>query len=585
MSMLGRGRGKRLGGPPPRIAFLVDWLEDPYQSALLAGAAAEAARRGATLVAVAGGILGGTTRNGVARNYLFNLVQPSHFEGAILLSGTLGNQLGPAAIEAMMQKFAGIPVVSIGVPIAGRAAVLVDNKIGMRRAIEHLVMEHGYRRIVFIRGPEVNAEAEARYLAYREVLAEHGIPLDENLVLSGDFQREGGIVAIQTLLDRRGVSVASIDAVAAAADMMVMGAIEELERRGVRVPGDIAAVGFDDLEEVRYLSPPLTSVRQPLADQGVEAVRLILAQIAGSELGATRVLETHFIRRRSCGCLPRETMSSKERGVPRNRLSLGAELVRGRDAALLELTRAARGSFVGAERGWEGRLWNALGEEFKDEEKNPTDPFRTAFERLLTQVQEAGGDVTLGHDLISALRGQLWLAAGDDAGKIGRVEDLLHDARIVISTIVERSQARSRMKAQAWARLLGDVSVHLSGAASRKELRERIALQMPRLGIEFCLVLGSLDNAASRVKLELAWSSDNPVLESEIGSVYAARELLPASFDREQQRNVVVLPLARDDGSEAYGYVIAAYAAIDGYAFEIIRELLTAGSLATRFSD
>lgn len=575
-----------MGGPPPRIAFLVDWLEDPYQSALLAGAAAEAARRGATLVALPGGIIGGPTRNGVVRNYIYDLVRASNFEGAIVLSGTLGNQLGPGAVAEVIAAFGDVPVVSIGVPIAGHSSVLVDNKSGMRRAIEHLARDHGYRRIAFIRGPEVNAEAEARYQAYLEVLDESGIEFDPTLVLAGDFQREGGARAVATLLDERGVAVAAIDAIAAATDLMIMGAMDELERRGIHVPTDIGVVGFDDLEEVRYLSPPLTSVRQPLAEQGIEAVRLLLGQLTGGGAVASRVLETHFIRRRSCGCRPREAVSVVGRRAPQARLSLSAEVVRARPLALAEMTRAARGSFVGAERGWEDRLWSALSDEFETEERQPGEPFRSALEGLLVQVIEAGGDITLGHDLVSALRSQLWAAAGDDPARLGRVEDLLHDARILISTLVERSQVRKRLEAQAWARLLGDVSVRLSGAQNRRELRRRIAEQMPRLGIGFCLVLGSVGAASSRVKLEIAWAENAPVLEAELGTLYPALDLLPpGSFDPDEPRTFVVMPLTRDAGNEAYGYLALHYAAIDGYAFEILRELLTAGSLATRFAD
>jgi len=574
-----------LGGPPPRIAFLVDWLEDPYQSALLAGAAEEAARRGVVLVAVPGGILGGTTRNGVHRNYVYRLIGSPQFDGAIVLSGTLGNQLGAGAITKLIEGFGDIPVVSIAVPLPGHSAVLVDNRVGMRGAVEHLVVDHRYRRIAFIRGPEVNAEAEARYRAYVEVLEEHGVPLDETLVLSGDFQREGGSRAVRTLLDERQVPAKSLDAIVGATDLMVMGAIEELERRGLRVPTDLGAVGFDDLEEVRYLSPPLTSVRQPLAEQGIEAVRLVLAQIAGGERGATRVLETAFIRRRSCGCQPRETVSDKDRDDTRARLSLGAELVRARTIGLAELTRAARGSFVGADRGWEDKLWNALGDEFKSDERSAAEPFRLAFERLLNQLLDAGGDVTLGHDLISVLRRQLWVAAGSDAAKIGRVEDVLHDARISISTLVERAQARARLSAQAWARLLGDVSVHLSGTASRSELRARIGEQMPRLGIDFCLVLGSVDETATKVKLEIGWANDNPTLDGEVGCVYRAQDLLPPAFDPDDPRTFVVLPLTRDAAPKGDGYIALGYAPVEGYAFEILRELLTAGRLASRFVD
>lgn len=572
--MIGRSRGKRLGGPPPRIAFLVDWLEDPYQSTLLAGAAAEAARRGVTLVALAGGILGGTTKNGLARNYLYDLVRAPHFDGAIVLAGTLGNQWGASGITELIDGFGGIPVVSIAVPLPGHSSVLVDNRVGMRRAIEHLVVEHGYRRIAFIRGPEVNAEAETRFRAYVEVLEEHGIIRDDALVLSGDFQREGGARAVRVLLDERNVPVESIDAIAAATDLMVMGAVDELERRGLRVPRDLGVVGFDDLEEVRYLSPPLTSVRQPLAEQGVEALRLLLGQLNGAERAANRTLETQFIRRRSCGCLPQEKVAMKERSPTRVRLSFGAELMRDRDVTLAEMTRAARGSFVGAERGWEQRLWSALMDEFgREEEAAVGEPFRSALERLLVQVLEAGGDVALGHDLVSAVRKQLWSAAGDEVEGVRRVEDQMHDARILISSLVERSQARARLAAQGWARLLGQVSVQLAGAEDQQDLGRRVASELPRLGLGFCVVLSKVEQPPEHVKVELAWAADKPSVAMEFGHVFPIAELLPkSSFDPDAARTVVVLPLTRPDAPP--GYLVVAHGNVDGYAFEMLRELL-----------
>jgi sigma-B regulation protein RsbU (phosphoserine phosphatase) len=580
MGKLSGSRSKRLGGPPPRIAFLVDWLEDPYQSTLLAGAAAEASRRGVTLLVLPGGILGGKTKNGLGRNYLFDLVRRPHFDGAIVLSGTLGNQHGVAAVSDLVASFDGVPVVSIAVPLLGHSAVVVDNKSGMRRAIEHLVVDHGYRRIAFIRGPEVNAEAEARFQAYVEVLGEHGIALDGDLVLSGDFQREGGSQAMRTLFDERHVPAASLHAIAGATDLMVMGAIEELERRGLRVPNDLAAIGFDDLEESRYLSPPLTSVRQPLAEQGAEALRLLLGRIAGLERDPLRALETRFVRRRSCGCLPRESVVGLARDSTGSRLSFGAELIRGRDITLAEMTRAARGSFVGAERGWEERLLNALVEEFASEARAAGGPFLTALDRLLVQVLEAGGDVAIGHDLVSAVRRQLWLAAFDDAHTGRRIEDVLHDARILISTLVERSQARARLKAQAWARLLGDVSAQLAGVSGQADLGQRIAAQMPRLGLDLCLVLEAEADLGEQVTLRFAWSSDPRLSLGNLDEVYPARDVFPSTFDGSLSGTFVVLPLSRP--GERYGFAIVSHGDVDGYAFEMLRELLSAGTLAVR---
>ncbi len=95
---------------------------------------------------------------------------------------------------------------SVGLPLPGIPSVLVGNYQGMRDAVEHLIEVHGFRRIAFIRGPLGNLEEEERYRAYCDALADHGIPLDENLVVFGDWYYPSGAAAIGVLLDERKVS-------------------------------------------------------------------------------------------------------------------------------------------------------------------------------------------------------------------------------------------------------------------------------------------------------------------------------------------------------------------------------------------
>src|SRR2546426_682380 len=82
---------------------------------------------------------------------------------------------GPAAVEALLASWAPLPVVSVALALPGVPSLLVDEAPGMRQALEHLVVRHGCRRIAFIRGPAVNAEAERRYALYRTVLGEQGL--------------------------------------------------------------------------------------------------------------------------------------------------------------------------------------------------------------------------------------------------------------------------------------------------------------------------------------------------------------------------------------------------------------------------
>src|SRR5690606_4393801 len=107
-----------------------------------------------------------------------------------------------------------------------------------------------------------------------------------------------------------------------------------------------------------------------------------------------------------------------------------------RDLLLAEMTRAARGSFVGLGRGWEVKIFNALQDDFKGQ----AGAFRTAYDRLLEQALSLGSDVSQGNAIISALRKQLTICAGDDLKLLSQVESLLHDARILTSDVVARSE-------------------------------------------------------------------------------------------------------------------------------------------------
>jgi DNA-binding LacI/PurR family transcriptional regulator len=180
-------------------------------------------------------------------------------------------------------------------------AVLSDSLNGMRQVVEHLVTEHHRRRVAFICGPAGQFEAEQRYQAYVETLQVHGIPLDPQLVVPGDFSIESGRAAVATLLDERH---AKFDAIAAANDRMAFGALDALQEHSLQVPTDVALVGFDDVLEAQVLGVPLTTVRQPFYASGQQAVSTIVNLLRGETVPKQVVMPTELVTRWSCGCLP-----------------------------------------------------------------------------------------------------------------------------------------------------------------------------------------------------------------------------------------------------------------------------------------
>ncbi|HXM58222.1 MAG TPA: LacI family DNA-binding transcriptional regulator [Candidatus Dormibacteraeota bacterium] len=191
-----------------------------------------------------------------------------------------------------------VPTVSIHhVPGGGVSLVGSDHRVSGRLAVEHLA-SLGHRRIATITGPP-DRRVVSRLHGYREALAAAGIAPDPVLVEAADWTPEGGYQATLRLLDR----APDLTALFAQNDLMAMGALSALQRRGRAVPGDIAVVGCDDLPMVVHTVPALTTVHLPFTETGARAVSLLLEQIRkdGGPRPERVLLPVRLVVRGSCG--------------------------------------------------------------------------------------------------------------------------------------------------------------------------------------------------------------------------------------------------------------------------------------------
>ena len=139
-----------------------------------------------------------------------------------------------------------------------------------------------------------------RHAGYVTALQEAAVPPEPSRVVFADFTQRGGHSAMQRLLEN-GTDVP--EAVFAASDALAFGAMAAIQEAGLRVPGDIAVMGFDGLDEGVDMQPPLSTVTQPVAELGREAVRMLLSLIEDPDrVPRQRFLPTELTTRRSCGC-------------------------------------------------------------------------------------------------------------------------------------------------------------------------------------------------------------------------------------------------------------------------------------------
>ncbi len=218
-------------------------------------------------------------------------VQARASDGVILVNSHLNPQL-----QAELTRH--LPTVVVdpaGVPSVDLPTIGATNWAGGLSATEHLV-GLGHRRIAIITGPPRLQCSRARLDGYRTALDAAGIRSDDDLVYQGDFYHESGFAGADKFL--------ALDepptAIFASSDQMAYGVYEAIRQHGLRIPSDISVVGFDDLPEARWSSPPLTTVRQPLVEMGMLAARTVLRIVRGEEIETLRFeLATQLLIRES----------------------------------------------------------------------------------------------------------------------------------------------------------------------------------------------------------------------------------------------------------------------------------------------
>ena len=219
------------------------------------------------------------------------LSRRGYLDGVLVQTGQVGDQLIERLIHSEM------PLVIIGRPFHsdGVSFIDVDNLDAARNAVGHLV-RLGYQRIATITGPANNTTGIDRREGYLRALAERGRTVEEALVAEGDFSEASGYYAMKRLLP------AKPDAVFAASDVMAFGGMRAIREAGLRIPEEIALVGFDDLPQASRSEPPLTTVRQQVVQFGMSAVEVLIDVIDNGVTPPRRiVMATELIVRDSCG--------------------------------------------------------------------------------------------------------------------------------------------------------------------------------------------------------------------------------------------------------------------------------------------
>lgn len=277
---LARGRTRVVG-------MLVPALTWPWMGEVLQGAVDAVESEGYGL------LLFTCNRGDESMRRFASQVSAKSFDGLLVVEpeGTLDY------ITALHQR--GLPVVLIDDRShqPGFPSVRTTNESGAAAAAAHL-LALGRRRPLVVTGLSRFGCTRERLDGFAHGYADAGLPIDPALIVEGDFTFECGRFAVERLL----AAGVPFDAVFAHNDLSAAGALQALRDGGLRVPEDVAVVGFDDLPLAGHTHPPLTSVRQPLREMGAAAARTLISHLAGTPLPDTpTIIPTSFTVRASTG--------------------------------------------------------------------------------------------------------------------------------------------------------------------------------------------------------------------------------------------------------------------------------------------
>lgn len=461
-------------------------IGEPYENGLLLGVLEAVRAAGANLLCFVGGEIP-IDRCSMGRHKTFELIGPHNVDGLVVFSSTLMHRIDSHEMtEYCKHRFDALPLCSVGAHLQAIPSITTSNQEGMQHVVAHLIREHGAKRIAFVRGPEANEEAECRFRAYVQTLAQHGLEFDAGLTWIGDFSPSSGLAAVRQFSRIRGMNLTDLDAIVASNDLMALGVLRGLEEAGVSVPAQVAVTGFDDGAEAALTTPPLTTVRQPLAKIGRHAARMMIERIQTKVESSDAMIPTELVVRRSCGC------SDQAARVPHSihpsvNCSFDAALIMRRQHILTKLTRAARGELGVAGADWQARLLNSLTRDLSAEH---ADNFLDQMESIAERLVARGADVQPCYDVLDCLRRQLGTALNAEPQLRNRAEELFYRTQLALSQIMQREMARTQLHLGRSARDISSTCNNLSSVVDLRELRAVINEQLPYLGLnEYFVVL------------------------------------------------------------------------------------------------
>ena len=265
------------------IAVVVHEMFGPFYDNLIKGIQDTASLVGYDLVVF--------IENGVGRNTSVSFLKQDIVKGVIIMTSHIKDE------DIRDIASCGMPTVILDRKFNAEnvSNVLIDNEKGAYLAMKHL-LDLGHRRIAFISGPESSYDNLLRLKGYKKALKENNIDFDKSLIINADFTENTGYISVKRFVETAPVLPTAFFS---SNDEMAIGALKAFSEKKLSVPQDISLVGFDDIKELKYISPELTTVHRPMYELGSYSAHLLVNVIEKKTANNNLMLDVKLIIRGS----------------------------------------------------------------------------------------------------------------------------------------------------------------------------------------------------------------------------------------------------------------------------------------------
>lgn len=522
------------------LGFLTSMLTNPIGREILSGIKKELSGYEVDFMTFTGGSLSKKYNKwiDITFNNIYELPSKKRFDALIIYGGSIGQYVDIEEISKFCSLYKDIPIVNISRDIPGVPSVIVSNYTGMYDLTTHLILKHKYTNIAFIKGPENHDEAEERLNGYLDALIKNNIKVCEDMIIPGDFSEYAGVKGVEILLDKR----IKIDVIVCVDDDTAFGVIDALNKHNIKVPEEIAVVGFDNGPISGSITPELTTVNQPFFELGREAVKMIFELLNGEELKSPRVLNSRTVIRDSCGCI--ELLSSHKESVDYDSTEeayvnkkMIADKLTNKYSKLLQTSEPIIREIVDV---------------FFATLKNEDDKsFYRSFNIFLGKQKSLKRDIDITNEFINYL-GTVVKKNSADNHKI--IDHMIEEARLRSYLGLYKEDVLKRISAEQHYFTLNQVNQMLHRTMSLQELFTETYNLFPSLGISSCYII-LLDNYSSETgRLVFGYNRDGRLDLNSRGISLRSSEVLPDEVFYKIDNTRIITSLAFN--KETMGYIV-----------------------------